>query len=286
MAAKGRHAELVNQLTEGIADLTSSDQWRRYLDFQSRFHRYSAGNVLLILSQRPDATRVAGFRAWQAHDRAVRKGERALWILAPMVRHRCTGDQAGEERIGGFKWVPVFDVSQTEGAELPSVCRPLSGDDDGSAFDRLTEIATLIGFRVEDHRFDGTTNGDCCHRRHRIRIEAVRSARQRVKTLAHELAHAILHETVGDRSVAELEAESTAYVVCQHLGIDTAEYTFGYVATWAGGGAAAIAAIKASCDRIQRAADIIVGSLGFEHPSDEPCVGGRDPHRGSIAAAT
>ncbi|HXQ18251.1 MAG TPA: ArdC-like ssDNA-binding domain-containing protein [Acidimicrobiales bacterium] len=269
MAANGQHAELVNRLTEGIADLTSSDRWRRYLDFQSRFHRYSAGNVLLILSQRPDATRVAGFRAWQALDRSVRRGERALWILAPMVRRRCIGDPEGEARIGGFKWVPVFDVSQTEGADLPSVCRPLSGDDDGPAFERLIEIATLIGFRVEDHRFDGPTNGDCCHRRRRIRVEVARSARQRVKTLAHELAHAILHERVGDRSVAELEAESTAYVVCQHLGIDTAEYTFGYVATWAGGGAAAIAAIKASCDRIQRAADTIVGSLALRHPLDE-----------------
>ena len=82
-----------------------------------------------------------------------------------------------------------------------------------------------------------------------------------MKTLAHELAHAVLHETVEDRSVAELEAESTAFVVCQRLGIDTAEYSFGYVATWAGGGGAAIAAIRASCDRIQQAAEVIIGSL-------------------------
>jgi antirestriction protein ArdC len=261
MATNDRHAELVDKLTDGIADLTSSDQWRRYLDFQARFHRYSAGNVLLVLAQRPDATRVAGFRAWSAHGRAVRKGERAIWILAPMVHSRSCDEADTEPRVRGFKWVPVFDVSQTEGGELPSVCRPLSGDDGGADFGRLVEIAQLIGFRVEDHRFEGATNGDCCHSRRRIRVEADRSPRQRVKTLAHELAHAILHETVGDLSVAELEAESTAYVVCQHLGIDTAEYTFGYVATWAGGGGAAITAIKASCDRIQRAAEVIVGSL-------------------------
>jgi hypothetical protein len=177
-----------------------------------------------------------------------------------MIHDPSCADDA-EPRVRGFKWVPVFDVSQTDGDELPTVCRPLAGDDGAADFGRLVEIAQLIGFRVEDHRFDGPTNGDCCHRRRRIRVETDRSTRQRVKTLAHELAHAILHETVEDLSVAELEAESTAYVVCQHLGIDTAEYTFGYVAIWAGGGGAAIAAIKASCDRIQRAADVIVGSL-------------------------
>jgi antirestriction protein ArdC len=261
MATNDRHAELVDRLTDGIADLTSSDRWRRYLDFQARFHRYSAGNVLLVLAQRPDASRVAGFRAWLALGRAVRRGEHAIWILAPMVRPRPGDDPDAEPRAGGFKWVPVFDVSQTEGEELPSVCRPLFGDDGAADFARLVEVARLIGFRVEDHRFEGPTNGDCCHGARRIRVAAGRSPRQRVKTLAHELAHAVLHETVEDRSVAELEAESTAFVVCQRLGIDTAEYSFGYVATWAGGGGAAIAAIRASCDRIQQAAEVIIGSL-------------------------
>jgi len=261
MATNDRHAELVDKLTEGIADLTSSNRWRHYLDFQARFRRYSAGNVLLILAQRPDATRVAGFSTWRAHDRAVRKGERAIWILAPMVRAATGDDAETAPRVRGFKWVPVFDVAQTDGAELPSVCRPLSGDDGCADFERLVEVARLIGFQVEDHRFEGPTNGDCCHRWRRIRVEATRSPSQRLKTLAHELAHAVLHESVDDLSVAELEAESTAYVVCAQLGLDTAGYSFGYVATWAGGGGAAIAAIKASCDRIQRAADLIVGSL-------------------------
>jgi|HubBroStandDraft_1064217.scaffolds.fasta_scaffold28140_2 hypothetical protein len=261
MPAYDRHAELVDKLTEGIADLTSSAQWRRYLDFQARFRRYSAGNVLLILAQRPDATRVAGFRSWRDHGRAVRKGERAIWILAPMVGTKSDDDPESAPHVRGFKWVPVFDVAQTDGDELPSVCQPLSGDDGADDFERLVDVARLIGFRVEDHRFAGPTNGDCCHRRRRIRVEVTRSPNQRLKTLAHELAHAILHESVDDLSVAELEAESTAYVVCAQLGLDTAGYSFGYVATWAGGGGAAIAAIKASCERIQRAANLIVGSL-------------------------
>ena len=168
MAANDRHAALVDQLTDEIADLTSSDRWRRYLDFQGRFHRYSAGNVLLILAQCPDATRVAGFRAWRSHDRVVRKGERAIWILAPMVRPRSGDDPEGERAVCGFKWVPVFDVSQTDGGELPSVCRPLSGDDGVADFARLVDIARLLGFRVEDHRFEGPTNGDCCHARQQL----------------------------------------------------------------------------------------------------------------------
>ena len=261
MPANERHAELVDKLTEGIADLTSSVQWRRYLDFQARFRRYSAGNVLLILAQRPDATRVAGFRSWRDHGRTVRKGERALWILAPMVRAGKGDDPETAPRLCGFKWVPVFDVAQTDGDELPSVCRPLSGDHGAGDYERLVGIARLLDFHVEDHRFAGPTNGDCCHRLRRIRVEVARSPSQRLKTLAHELAHAILHESIDDLSVAELEAESTAYVVCAQLGLDTGGYSFGYVATWAGGGGAAIAAIKASCERIQRAADLIVGSL-------------------------
>jgi hypothetical protein len=212
MAADDRHAELVNRLTDGIAALTSSVEWHRYLEFQARFHRYSAGNVILILSQRPDATRVAGFRAWQVHGRSVRKGERAIWILAPLVRSR-PKDTDDDQRVCGFKWVPVFDVEQTDGAELPAACRPLSGDDGADDYKRLVEIAHLLGFTVEDHRFDGPTNGDCCHHRHRIRVDSSRSLRQRVKTLAHELGHAILHESVTDLPAAELEAESTAYVV-------------------------------------------------------------------------
>src|SRR5579863_46954 len=218
MAADDRHAELVNRLTDGIAALTTSAEWRRYLEFQARFHRYSTGNVILILSQCPEATRVAGFRAWQAHGRSVRKGERAIWILAPLVRSR-QSDIDEAERVFGFKWVPVFDVGQTDGAELPEACRPLAGEQGAGDYERLVEIAHLIGFSVEDHRFEGQTNGDCCHRQHRIRVNSSRSTRQRVKTLAHERGHAILHEHVADLRVAELEAESTAYVVCQHLGI-------------------------------------------------------------------
>jgi hypothetical protein len=160
--------------------------------------------------------------------------------------------------VHGFKYVPVFDISQTEGEAPPAVCSTLSGDDPACFYERFLAVAHSFGFRVEDHAFPDATNGDCSPSERRIRIEKSNPPAQRVKTLAHELAHAVLHERVDDRALAELEAESTAYVVCRSIGMDTGGYSFGYVATWAGGGEQAIIRIKASCERIQKAATTIL----------------------------
>jgi len=258
--ARNNHPELVTQLTEGISGLTSSEKWQRYLEIQSRFHQYSFGNVLLIAAQCHKATRVAGFNAWRKLDRFVRKGEKAIWILAPMV-YKTAEDGENDRVIRGFKFVPVFDIAQTDGEELPSICNRLEGDDPTGLYAQLVTVAQSIGFTVEDYEFDGSANGDCCHDDHRIRVETTNTAAQRVKTLAHELAHALLHESYDNRALAELEAESTAYVVCQALGIDSGDYSFGYVATWAGDGEQAIAGIKASCERIQKSAAAILQAL-------------------------
>jgi len=262
--ATNNRPDLVEKLTEGIAKLTTTDEWQRFLDYQSRFHHYSANNVMLILLQTGGyASRVAGFRAWQKMNRFVRKGEKAIYVLAPMVYKRTDTPDADDDArvIKGFKYVPVFDISQTDGEELPSVCNRLAGDDPAGIFNQLTAVAHSIGFTVEDYDFEGGTNGDCSHLQHRIRIEASNSPAQRVKTLAHELAHALLHEQFSDRKLAELEAESAAYVVCQSLGLESSDYSFGYVATWAGTGDEAIAGIKASCDRIQKTAATILRSF-------------------------
>ncbi len=265
MTGSDRHAKCINQLAEGIARLTTSGEWRRYLEFQSRFHRYSFNNVLLIAAQCPGATQVAGFRAWRGLGRFVRAGEKAIWILAPIVyRPQGLVEDESERVVRGFKFVPVFDVAQTDGAELPSVCNQLVGDDPDGHFARLVEVAGSLGFAVEDHVLAGSINGDCSHDDRRIRIETRNAPAQRLKTLAHELAHALLHEGFADRALAELEAESTAYVVCRALGVDSGDYSFGYVATWAGGGEQAVAAVRASCGRIQRAAAAILGRLGSE----------------------
>jgi hypothetical protein len=161
----------------------------------------------------------------------------------------------------------VFDVAQTDGEELPTVCSRLDGDDPIGAYDILFEVARSIGFTVVPHEFDGTTNGDCSHSECRIRIEIRNTPAQQVKTLAHEIAHALLHEKFESRALAELEAESVAYVVCQSIGIDSGDYSFGYVATWAGGGEQAIAGIKASGERIQKTAATILRA--FEPATEE-----------------
>ncbi len=262
MTTKNSRPDLLARLEEGIATLTSSRAWEDHLDFQSRFHRYSYSNVLLIAAQNPRATHVAGFKTWRRLNRVVRRGEKAIWVLAPMVARPTDSAESVDERvIRGFKYVPVFDISQTNGEDPPTVCTKLSGGDPDNRYDQLLTVAMSIDFTVEDHEFGDTTNGDCSPSHNRIRVGTRNAPAQRVKTLAHELAHALLHDRVEDRGLAELEAESTAYVVCQSLGMDTGDYSFGYVATWAGGGAQAIIGIKTSCDRIQKASAFILGSL-------------------------
>ena len=268
MTAKNNHPELIEKLAEGISNLTTSEEWQRHLDFQSKFHRYSFNNVLLIAAQCHEGSQVAGFNAWRKMNRFVRKGEKAIWILAPMVYKNTDAEDGEDDRvIRGFKFVPVFDVAQTDGEELPTVCKRLDGDDPAGHYTTLLGVARSIGFTVEDHEFDGSTNGDCTHSEHRIRVETRNTPAQRVKTLAHEIAHALLHEQFDSRALAELEAESTAYVVCQALGIDSSDYSFGYVATWAGSGDQAVSGIKASCERIQRTAATILRA--FEPAAQE-----------------
>lgn len=283
--------ELLAQLADGVHRLTGTEEWRRHLEFQSRFHRYSFGNVVLIATQRPTATQVAGFGTWKKLGRTVCRGERAIFILAP-VRYgprpevvpaaappaaapasgapASDNDESGPgtppRAIRGFRWVPVFDVAQTEGEEPPSPCHRLAGEDPGGLFGQLAAAAAGIGFRVEDASLGGATNGDCSFDPPLIRVESANAPAQRVKTLAHELAHALLHRHGPDRRLAELEAESTAYVVCRSLGIDSGAYSFGYVAGWAGGGDEARTAISASGERIQRAAATILTAMA-ERPA-------------------
>jgi len=260
---------ILDLLSEGVLALTDSSCWQRHLDVQGRFHHYSYGNALLIGSQCPEATRVAGFTAWRRLGRAVRRGERAIWILAPCRGPRPSPESSGDDDmfvrpVYGFWPVPVFDIAQTDGDPLPEVCRPLAGEDPSGWFDALGVCAGQIGYSVSTTELPGTINGDCTFATRSIRIECRNEPAQQVKTLAHELAHAVLHEGMDDRPIAELEAESTAFVVCRVLGLDTSDYSFGYVASWAGGGAEAVAAIKASCARIQRAAGTILAMTDDE----------------------
>ena len=164
-----------------------------------------------------------------------------------------------------FRIAYVFDVAQTEGRDLAALLvRKLEGFDSEGVQSQLATVAASIGFSVEWVELGGTRNGDCDNLKHCIRIEASNESRQQVKTLVHEIAHAILHggDDGTNRQLAELEAESVAYVVCADLGIDSSEYSFGYLASRAGGGEEARYGISASAQRIHPAASRILDSLG------------------------
>jgi antirestriction protein ArdC len=233
--ATSNKVDVLQQLRDGITELTNSDAWQRYLDVQGRFHNYSWGNSLLIARQCPDATRVAGYRKWQALGRQVRKGERAIMILAPLVyKTKEENDTATETAVvRGFRSVAVFDVAQTDGEPLPEIAKRLQGSDPVFAFRRLERVAGELNYHVAIEPMNGAKNGEC---RFVSRVIAIRSGiapAQMVKTMAHELGHVVLHNPEEqrkrsvDRPTAELEAESVAYVVCRELGIDSGSYSFG-----------------------------------------------------------
>ncbi|MHB8191531.1 MAG: ArdC-like ssDNA-binding domain-containing protein [Ferrimicrobium sp.] len=244
--------DLLSQLTKGVQELTDSKEWIRYLWFQTKFREYSFRNTILIAAQCPSASQVAGYVMWRRLGRQVRKGERGIRIFAPMVV------VAEESEVVRFRSVVVFDVSQTEGEEPPQVCRLLEGRDRLLLFHRLRSAASRAGYTVLEAVLPQGVNGDCTFGTRTIRVGHHLSGEHRCKTLAHELAHALLHEDQRDRQLAELEAESVAYVVCQTFGIDTSSYSFGYVANWGGCGDDAVALITASGDRIHNTSSWIV----------------------------
>lgn len=274
-----RTKELLANLEDGIDSMTSSDKWQDYLATAAKFHRYSFGNTLLIMFQDPFATQVAGFRKWQELGRQVRKGEKAIWILAPLtVRDRDSEAEAGDGqrrvKLIGWKSVPVFDVAQTDGEPLPEPVKLLDGDHPEDMFERLTEVALSLGITSVTDADLGSANG-VVYGDGRVEIHPDRPGLQRAKSLAHEIAHWQLgHCEQGNtltRGTRELEAESAAYVVMASLGIDTSDYSFGYVAGWAGGDDAdkARAGIKASAGRIQKAATVILDALAAVQPQRE-----------------
>jgi antirestriction protein ArdC len=255
---------VLDRLNDGLRALGSSECWRSWLEVQSRFHHYSFMNTVLIRSQCPEATYVAGFRAWKAIGRHVRTGEAGIRILAPVIRSRQQGVGSNSEEgeaLVGFRAVSVFNFAQTDGRPLPAPVSLLRGADEADLYGRLCRIATAMGFLVELARFPDERNGDCDFRERRIRIRSANDPAQRAKTLAHEIAHAALHIDVDDRALAELEAESVAFIVCANSGLPSGSYSFGYVASWAGGTDDAINAIKVVGGRIQRTAEQILRDL-------------------------
>lgn len=227
----------LERLHAGVRELLDSRAWQDALRFKARFHRYSFSNALLIYLQRPDASLVAGYKRWQKLGRQVRKGEQSTAILAPIMR-RPEGEE--EKRVVGFRSARVFDVLQTDGAPLPEVPQPALLTDDGeavrAALVKAEALAIAKGFPVRYGDLRGTALGSFSVTKRVIKVRDDLPPLQTLKTLVHELAHALMHaDPTADeqRHLVELEAESCAFLVLHDLGLDTSRYTFPYLANWA-----------------------------------------------------
>ena len=283
--------EITDRLEQGIMELFDSDRYKEYLRVMSKFHNYSFNNTLLIAMQKPDASLVAGFQSWKNNfKRNVVKGEKGIKILAPSpfkIKQEmekidpatqkpvigADGKPVKEEKeitIPAFKVVSVFDVSQTEGKELPDIAVDmLTGDvecfkDVFAALEKTSPVP--IGFE----KIEGNSHGYYHLEEKRIAIDEGMSELQTIKTAIHEIAHAKLHdidpnapkeEQAGrpDRRTREVQAESVSYAVCQHYGLDTSDYSFGYVAGWSSG--RELDELKSSLETIRSTAAEIINSI-------------------------
>ncbi len=242
---------LHQQLTDAITKIETGEQWQAWLDFARRLHRYSFNNLILIWAQRPDAT--ASYTTWQALNRQVRRGEKALRVMAPILRRTPVLDEAAQPALGpdgrakqrqqitGFRAAPVFDVAQTEGPPLPEAPRPvlLAGQAPDGLWDALVSEVSQRGYRLLRGPADrlGGANGVTKVTKREVWVRDDVNDAQAVKTLTHELAHIILHAEADQKTacagIREVEAESVAHLVMAAHGVDTADYSFPYVATWA-----------------------------------------------------
>lgn len=288
---KQRVQELTNKLEQGLQDLFNSDSYRNYLSTMSKFHNYSFNNTLLIAMQKPEATLVAGYQAWQKNfERHVNKGEKAIRILAPApykikeerdkldpVTGEMMFDENGmpqkeetEVTIPAFRAVSVFDVSQTDGKPIPEleVNELLSTVEGYEDFVQALMNISPVPIAFED--IPGDSKGYFSTAEKRIAVQENMSESQTLKTMVHEVAHSMLHDKevnqsmdipVKDRNTKEVEAESVAFTVCQHFGIDTSDYSFGYIAGWSSG--RNMKELKSSLDTIRKtASELITGIEG------------------------
>lgn len=240
---------LAQVLKEGVKDYFKSDTYKQYLLAMSKFHNYSPLNIQMILRQNPNASYVASFKKWKDEfSRSVNKGEKALRIFAPITvkkRDPKTNepllDKDGKEiTYTSFKLVPVFDVSQTDGKELPKPIYELKGSyqDYGNLYKSAKEVSEANGVPISFSEDTKGAKGYYSPVSNKIVIKKGLSEQHTLKTIFHEMAHSDLHnfekraETPFNLSTAELQAESVAFVVSSHYGLDTSEYSFGYLANW------------------------------------------------------
>ncbi|WP_326910712.1 ArdC family protein [Sedimentibacter sp. MB31-C6] len=247
--------KLLTQLEDGVKEVFDSEKYKNYLKTMSNFHNYSFNNTLLICMQNPNASLVAGFNTWKKLKRIVNKGEKGIAILAPCnfkayiekdkldpdTNNPIINANTGEiEKIkvpampNRFRTVHVFDINQTKGEPIPNLVEELKGNiKDYKNF--IESLKAISIFPVKFENIDGECKGYCDFKDRIIAIKTGMDEKQIVKTAIHEIAHSILHGKENsdiDRKTAEVQAESVAFVVCNYYGIDTKDYSFGYVAGW------------------------------------------------------
>ena len=281
--------EITDKLENGIAGIFESEQYQDYLKTLSKFHNYSLNNTILIAMQKPDATHVAGFTSWKNQfERNVMGGQKGIKIIAPSpyklkkemekidpdTQRPVVGadgkpvTELVETKIPAYKVVSVFDVSQTEGKELPTIgVEALTGDvEKYQDFFAALEKSSPVPIGFED--IQGNANGYYHLEEKRIAIDEGMSELQTLKTTIHEIAHARLHDIDmnteqeqprADKRTREVEAESVAYTVCQHYGLDTSDYSFGYVAGWSSG--KELTELKASLETIRSTAAELIAEI-------------------------
>ena len=288
---KQKVKEITDKLEEGLKELFESEKYKSYLSTMSKFHNYSVNNTLLIAMQKPEASLVAGFRAWQKNfNRHVNKGEKGIRILAPapyIIKEErdkldpVTGevmlDKEGmpqteevEVKIPAFRAVSVFDVSQTDGEPIPELeAKELLSTVEGYE-DFIKAVTYVAPAPISFEDIPGSSKGFFSPTENRIAVQEGMSESQTLKTMVHETAHSMLHSKevdsdilapAKDRNTKEVEAESIAFTVCSHFGIDTSEYSFGYIAGWSSG--RDMKELKSSLDTIRRtASELITGIEG------------------------
>jgi len=267
---------LIEALEAGHSEALSA-----YLTAMSQFHNYSFQNILLIASQRPTATKVAGIRSWNELGRRVKRGEKGIMIFAPMIGYRRKASDADqnqqsdartdkpEARLVGFRAVYVFDVDQTEGAELPALGSTFAGEV-GDKLDKLAEFTTTQGIKLEySDKIEparGMSYGGL------IRILPDLEPSETLATLVHELAHEMLHRAerriLTTKVVRETEAEAVAFVVCHALGLETGTGSADYIQLYHGDANL----LKESLEVVQRTASVILGALSPEDAQNGKAV--------------
>ena len=255
--------KLTTELEKG-----TSEQFKACLAAMAKFHRYSWSNVLLIMSQRNDARHVAGYRTWQKLGRQVKQGEKGIQILAPIVYRRSRADngkaEETHEQAVAFKAAHVFDVSQTDGNELPEPVKVVG--DPSLYLGRLRQFVQSQGIKLEYadlHQVEGFAETG------RIVLRQGLEPAEEFSTMVHELSHSLLHqrdrEKQPTRMVRETEAEATAYIVCEAIGLETRTASSDYIAAYKG----QKDTLAKSLQRIQQTASEIIEGITAK---DEECL--------------